>query len=247
MEISLKKNAELFETKPWSRFDELVEMVEKVNPDFAKASMESSARIECKVNTNDVEANMVKKGKTVFMYHHLKVRVLSKGTKASLILNLGVVTQLCITPQKEIGWCDYKFDETQFKHVVKSSNCEGMDEADLLDFFFTCISKMQFYPFDEEIKALMDYFFEAQDKIKTAFEMITYVAPEPELEPESEIETLRSEEFLNDTDLDEEAIDESIPDQNAANTNESVQTSELKSQDMDDVDQDDPDLLDLIA
>lgn len=177
-----------------TQFDVLVDIITRANPDFAKASLAPDARIECKGLATDTNAHMEKKGGRVYLHLPLKMRVLSKGTKASLILNLGVRTELCVTADQKIGWGNYQFNAEQFPHSVKSSNCDGVADEDLLQYFFLCISGTQFYPFDEEIQALMDFFMEYQDKIKESYEVLTYVPPvehpidETPIEPE-EVET----------------------------------------------------------
>lgn len=175
----MTKNAEKKEAFNPSRFDVLVALITKSNPDFAKASLDTDARIECKVLDSNIESNMEKKGKNVFLHQLMKVRVLSKGTKASLILHLGVRIELCVTSDQEIGWSNYQFNQDKFPHMVKSSNCDDVSDDDLIEYFFNCVSGMQFYPFDLEIKALMDYIEENQEQVKEAYDKITYVAPTP--------------------------------------------------------------------
>lgn len=192
----MAKNAELFSNEPITRFDELLEIVSKSNPDFAKASTDTNARIECKVQSFDIAKNLEKVGKSVHLHLPLKMRVLSKGTKASLILSLGVAIELCETADRKIGWCNYKFNNSKFEHSVKSSNCEGVNDEVLIEYFFKVVSCMQFYPFDEELKALMDFCDLEQDQLKKDFDAFTYIEPAQIVE-ESVIEVQADQEEVN--------------------------------------------------
>lgn len=173
----MAKTSDLFSGESLTRFDELLSIVGKSNSDFAKASTDANARIECKVQNFDIAKNLDKVGKKVYLHLPLKMRILSKGTKASLILMLGVRIELCETHDRKIGWCDYKFDSSKFENSIKSSNCDGVSDSDLIEYFFTVVSTMQFYPFDEEIKSLMDFCDLEQDRIKHEFDVFTYVEP----------------------------------------------------------------------
>jgi hypothetical protein len=165
----MNKPLEFLPTNPSPNFDQLVSKIKESNPDFLKASTDSNARIECKVQSCDLLKSIEKIGTKLYLHLPLKVRVLSKGTKASLILSLGVSLELMEIPEKGITWCNYKFNDSKFENTVKSSNCNNVSENDLIDYFFTVVSCMQFYPFDEEIKALEDFAQLEQSNIKTAY------------------------------------------------------------------------------
>lgn len=204
----LKKNtSEQVELHPkLSRFDELVSIITKSNTDFAKASLANDARIECKViNGSDIHASLEKLNGKIYLHLPVKMRILSKGTKASLILTLGMRVELCLNAQDSIiAWCNYKFSDSKTSHIVKSSNCDGVSDADLIDFFFTCVSASNDYPFDHEIQALMDYFSsEAQKEIMDAYSKFTYVQP---IEPPTTNQTEDDPEYLDGPGDQEELV-----------------------------------------
>ena len=165
-------------------YQDITAKVEKANPDFAKAVLNTIARIELNVLNFPIESSAEKIKDKLFLHVPVKLKIQSKGTKASLILNLGVRLELIEISEGNVGWCNYSWNQDKYHHSVKSNNCDGVSDDDMLTYFFMCISADQYYPFDDEIKGLMQFSEAKTESLNSIYQLCMA----PKIEPESEMD-----------------------------------------------------------